>query len=249
MNKPTFLSALAVLLLSASSVRATLLTADYESMLESWLGKGDQEFTNIFTMTGESTPSDFHEAADGKGATFSLASVVDLNDDFLGIIGGYYPRSWDASVRFFVYSTTDPSDRTAFIYNLTTSTIQRQNLVGEGDADYDSGKWQAYDVSRTGPTFGGGFDLGLGDTSLREGSSFNYSYGGTSYGTDIVGERSESVRTLFFIDELEVYTFASAKPPLAAVPEPATAILAISLGFVALVLIRGRFRSLRINGR
>src|SRR6188474_3821728 len=116
----------------AVSAHADLLFGN-EAQLETWLGQGDLDFTNIFTKVSGDTSATLHAAIDGKGATFSLLNAYTWNPqtqkyDIGHLIGGYDPWSWYSNEQF-IGSLLD-AERTAFIYNLTSDTIHRQNLAG-----------------------------------------------------------------------------------------------------------------------
>ncbi len=198
-----------------------LLTASYESQLEAWLGQGNLDFTNIYSKTTGDTTFDFHAAVDGMGATFVLMNVYGNGFGYFPlpsqIIGGYNPQSWSSAETYNL--TSSDADRTAFIYNLSSGALQRQNLIGEGDAS--SGETQTYNHHFFGPTFGYGLDLsvgygtsiGGGFYSMDVGYARNYSYGGTSFGDEIVtGGPNFSNYSDFFVGQLEVYTIAPQVP-------------------------------------
>src|SRR6478736_5996599 len=65
----------AVFLLLGPALKGALLSAAYEAQLETWLGQGDLDFTSVFIKTDGATSLDFHAAADGKGATFTLMNI------------------------------------------------------------------------------------------------------------------------------------------------------------------------------
>ena len=209
-NLPAVLSASFLLLLVPA--KATLLTASYEAELETWLGQGDLDFTNIFTKQSGNTAADFHAAVDGKGATFVLMTIYGTNwantPPIQGtqIIGGYDPQSWNSSGTLNL--TPNDVDRTAFIYNLTSGIIQRQNLIGEGYTN--SGSVQTYNAVDTGPDFGNDFGV---NTDLSSGGSTNYSYGGNTLpGNGIIsGPPNLGSTYSFLVGELEVYTFSPAQ--------------------------------------
>jgi TLD len=233
-----------VLLLPASPLKADLLTPTYQSELESWLGSGPMQFTNIFSAANGDgkTAEDFHAAADGVGPTFTLASVTRGSNTY--IVGGYDPQSWNGAGNYnfaFTYGSQD-----AFIFNLTSDTIQRENH----DA---SGEYQTLDYSGLGPTWGQSFDLTFGDyngygpDNLDYGSTFNYSYGG-SFGTDILGDPdlfvdgNRGVYDPFTVNVLDVYTLGpAATQPVSGVPDHGgtAAMLGLSLVGIAL-LVPGR---------
>jgi hypothetical protein len=229
----------------AVSAHAALLSGN-EVQLETWLGQGDLDFTNIFTKQAGDDSGDFHTAADGKGATFTLFQAYTYNletekYDIGHLLGGYNPQSWNSSANGNL--TPNDPERTAFIYDLTRSTIQRQNLIGYGDAD--SGQYQTYNHPQFGSFFGKDlylfedfyrFDLFVRD-ELDEGASYNYSYGGTSLETNITGAL---FGTGFQVTEFEVYTVASATT---SVPDTAGTFVLLSISLLGLVCYRRRFAS------
>ena len=237
-----FAAAGAAFVLMAPPARGTLLSAGFEIQLEAWLGQGDLDFANLFTKTTGSTTIDFHADADGQGATFVLMSIAGRGAyglfDLPGqIIGGYNPQSWNSSSGY--NQTPTNADRTAFRYNVSTSTIQRQNLVGQG-----FGQFQSYNHAVYGPSFGAGLDLHVGFggggsvTNLDYGYAHNYSYGGTSNGDDIVfGGPNRGIYSYFDVLELEVYGFSPAQGNV-----PDTAGTLGLLGFALLGLIVSRRR-------
>jgi hypothetical protein len=199
--------------LLALPVRADpLLTAAYQTQLETWYGQGDLVFTNIYTKSSGHTAADFHTAVDGLGATFFLMSVdKDPNYSFSNIsgpqiVGGYNPQSWKSD---FSYNLTpNDADRTAFIYNLTHGIIQRQNLTGVGSY----GGSQTWNSPFAGPSFGE-TDFVL-DNNLNAGSGkLGNSYlgdGHNSYGFgtgDIIANTGFGDYIRFSVSDLEVYTF------------------------------------------
>lgn len=219
MNIKKILSA-AVLLTASVVVHAgvivggsTLLSNDGLSQLENWLGEGELTLTNIFTKTSEATSYDFHNAADGKGRTFTLMSASQNNN--VKTIGGYNPLSWDSSGSYHMALG-------GFIFNLTDSVLKTQ-------PGYFGNIYQTYNTSSYGPTFGGGHDIYV-DTSLSNSYSFGYSYG-NDYGKSIV-DGSQYIGQNIKIDALEVFTIGGYTSN--AVPEPMTvALLGIGLLGVA----------------
>jgi len=208
------------------------LISGYESQLETWLGQGNLNFTQIFEKGTGDNYTNFHAAVDGQGATLTLMSVSGAG--FSGqIIGGYNPQSWNSSDS---YNFT-PSDaaRTAFIYNLTSSTIQRQNLNGQGYGG--SGQYQAHNYQYHGPSFGGGADLFV-QSSLNSGYAFNYSYGGTSFDGDIVDGTLNGEYTAFSVTALEIYTFTQGSN---SIPDGTSTNVLIVFSLVGLVALRRRF--------
>jgi hypothetical protein len=186
------------------------------NQLATWLGEGDLTLTRIFSKTDTNSYFDFHAAADGQGRTFSVLRALPFSNhqSIAGEmrIGGYNPQSWNSSA---TYNLT-PCGGSAFICNLETTTIQRQNAVGEGEAG--SHQYQTY--NGLGPTFGGGHDVWTFWNSGGPGQGYllNYSYGGSSYDTTISGQSSAgAARYFFLIGDLEVFTISNSA---AAVPEP-----------------------------
>ena len=124
---------------------SSMLGGGEVSQLEGWLGEGPLTLTNIFTKGVDGTTgSSFHAAADGQGRTLSVMQVTKNGET--SIIGGYNPQSWSSSSS---YSFTIPvEERTAFIFNLSTSTIHYQELLTA------EGQYQTFNYPTYGPTFG-----------------------------------------------------------------------------------------------
>ncbi|MBI3462734.1 MAG: PEP_CTERM-anchored TLD domain-containing protein [Planctomycetes bacterium] len=204
----------AVLMVTGREAPAALLTAVNEAQLESWLGEGDLVFTNIFTKTqGDLQDSfDFHAAVDGQGRTFTLIELLPTAGNTAAVIGGYNPQSWQ-SVGHFNLTPTDP-ERTAFIFNLSTATVQRQKLAS--DPNGAAGVYQTDNIGVLGPIFGAGPDL-LVNATLSAGYARQQSYGPTVSGTNVYGRSGETVGEY---GTIEVYTVAPATN--APVPEPAS---------------------------
>jgi len=198
---------------------STLLDPAGASQLETWLGTGPATLTNIFTKGVGSTSLDFHAAADGQGATFSVMNVT--QNGITKTIGGYNPQSWNSSSGYNI--VTNPANLTAFIFNLTDLALYSERTDFRGQ--YQTHNWSGY-----GPTFGGGNDIFVNNT-LTAGYSNLWSYGANAtqfksivYGSAITGMN-------IFINSLEVFTIA------AAVPEPGTYLLLLTglclIGFTA----------------
>ncbi|HZZ80821.1 MAG TPA: PEP_CTERM-anchored TLD domain-containing protein [Gemmataceae bacterium] len=203
------LATLALLLGGVGQARAGLLTTAEQTQLETWLGEGPLTLTNIFTKTAGDgqTSADFHAAVDGKGRTFTLIEVLPVNGYANQIIGGYDPQSWSSSGGYNI--TSSDADRTAFLFNLTTTTIERQAIGGY------QGQYQTYNYSSYGPTFGGGHDLYV-SFDLASGYAFQYSYGSGYNSTNILGHTYTYQGLDIGFGAIEVYTIADAP---SAVPE------------------------------
>ncbi len=179
-----------------------ILDAGSASQLEVMLGQGGISLSNIFTKTVGSSALDFHDACDGKGATFSVIELMDGT-----IVGGYNPQSWNSSGNYNM--TPDDADRTAFLFDLTDARYFAQRLSSAPGF----GEYQTYNYSGDGPTFGSGHDLyveyNLNNCGVSL-SSWPDDGGGNSYAPD----------NGFFVPggsiaKLEVFS-------VAAIPEPAT---------------------------
>jgi hypothetical protein len=213
---------------TGTSSSSSLLTQDTRRQLERWLGAGEFTFNNIFTRQAGDTSLDFHAAADGKGATFSLLQVTNGQGDSY-LVGGYDPQSWSSTDGWHI---TDPQwERTAFLFNLTTPAVYRQV-----PADFilpSQGARQTFNAPDHGPTFGAGPDLFV-SSNLDTTISWQLSYGdprndGKSIIDGTVGGQ------FVHIDALEVYA-------LAPIPEPAAA--GMLLAGLGLLGWRARRRSL-----
>ena len=227
MKRSVIMGCCCVILLGAAKVRADLMTPAYESQLEAWLGEGDLTLTHILTKaTGDGlTSGDFHAAADGQGRTFTLISADLYGDGDPILIGGYNPESWDSDIGWRLSS---PTDRTAFLFNLTTLTTQAQRtdvILG-----IDFGRFQTRNELGLGPSFGGPdtapdyADL-LVDRTLETGSTRQFAYGppGPHFGMGAPGidGREPSIpgdRSPFYIVALDVYSISP-------VPEPSSLFL------------------------
>ncbi len=180
-----------------------ILDAGGALQLETWLGQGAISLTNIFTKEVGSSSFDFHDACNGKGATFSVIELMDGT-----IVGGYNPQSWNSSDSYNM--TPDDADRTAFLFDLTDAHYFAQRLSSES---MGQGEYQTYNYSGVGPSFGSGSDLyvdyNLNNCAVKvenwigDGGGYSYASDG---GVFVPGGS---------IAKLEVFS-------VAAIPEPAT---------------------------
>lgn len=224
--------AVASVSLLGSTAEATLLSSAYETQLESWLGEGDQDFTNVYTFATGDAAGDFHNAADNKGATFTLLKV--MAEGIEQVIGGYNPQSWDATINDYVY-TDAAVNRTAFLFNLTDVVKLTQNSGS-------TGREQVYSANYFGPTFGGGNDLLNYDTETFGviGHAREYSYG---QGTNVFGIGG-GIDSIFTITEFKVYTIATASTGGggSAVPDASSTFGLFGLALLGLVGVRARMK-------
>jgi hypothetical protein len=228
-----------------------LLDAAYANQLEAWLGEGTIEITRIYGKASGDTATNFHNAVDGQGRTFSVIQVFASQGNYAvfegggsavadvqaQIIGGYNPQSWNSDSTGSHNFTPNDIDRTAFIFNLTSPEVQRQNLIGQ--AFFNAGEYQTLNGAFFGPSFGGGSDIRV-DHTLSAGYAFNWSYGGTSYTDNIVIGGGYYTQSLQF-GQIEVFTIRNVS---AAVPEPLSLLSWSVFAFfgAAVPALRGRFK-------
>jgi hypothetical protein len=221
------LAAAAAIVLGSGAQAATivggsdLLDAAGAAQIETWLGQGPVTFTNIFDKTTGDTASDFHAAVDGKGPTVFLAQVSGAFGS--AVIGGYDPVSWDQNLGDFVL-TPDPADRTAFVFNLTSSTYFPQNSGPLGE-------YQTFDYPSYGPVFGGSDLVVYGDLSGGFAQAYSYCPVGVSACLSTATLFPSTGATSFSVGAFETFSVSSTVTPI-----PATLPLFISalggLGFV-----------------
>lgn len=193
------------------------------TQLETWLGQGQLTLTNIFTKTQGSTAANFHAAADGQGATFSLLSASNDNGITWKTIGGYNPLSWSSSAGW--HDSISTNDYLGFIFNLTDSVEKQQ-----------TNQYQTYNDLNYGPTFGGGHDIYV-DNTLSNAYSYSYTYG-NGYGISILnGNYGNNYN--YKVGALEVFKIGSFTPLANNVPEPATLSL-VGLGLFGWAATRRR---------
>ncbi|OYO26352.1 PEP_CTERM-anchored TLD domain-containing protein [Janthinobacterium sp. PC23-8] len=189
-----------------------LLSEQNTAQLSSWLGEGPLSLTPIYTKAAGDTSLDFHAAADGKGRTFSVMEASNKAGQ-TWLVGGYNPQSWSASAGLHV--TMPDSERTAFLFNLTSGLMLpqlKQYFSGDG-----IGSGQTYNDRDFGPTFGIGHDLYVPRDLTNGGYSYLYTYspaGQPASGLSLV-DGSANASALTF-GALQVYS-------ISAVPQPATA--------------------------
>ena len=233
---------IALSFLSAPAAAATivggsdLLSAADANQLEAWLGQGSVTLTNTYDKALRDTSEDFHAAADGKGATFTIIQVVGIyNGDYFDtpvVIGGYNPQSWRSDGGY----NASPLDayRTAFVFNLTLGLKFDQR---KDAGTTNRGVYQTFNDASYGPTFGHGFDIGIG-SDLNTGYTNLYSYGTNGdfkASLALYPNESEAFDSTFLrINQIEVFT-------VSAVPEPEAWVLMFAgLGALSVVATRRR---------
>ena len=208
----------------------SLLSPGHKTQLETWLGEGRLSLTNIYTKAAGDTSLDFHKASDGKGRTFSVMEATNSSGK-TWLVGGYNPQSWSSTDGAHV--TMDDSQRTAFLFNLTSDFMLpqlKQYFNGDG-----IGKDQTYNQANYGPTFGYGHDLYVPQDLTHGGSSFLYTYnyrGQPSTGVSLLDGSIWHGNDVTF-GAIQVFS-------ISAVPEPATYGLLLAGLLVLLVRQRGR---------
>jgi hypothetical protein len=186
---------------------SSLLDDGRHAQLERWLGQGEFNLDNVYTLRPGDTSVNFHQGADGKGATFTLIEVTNTaGQSFL--VGGYNPQGWSSTDGW--HETERDFQRTAFLFNFTTPAVYRQVLTGFELPS--QGQRQTFNDILFGPVFGSGPDLFVND-DLTKALSWQLSYGnpaneGISIIDGSVGGKTVSVNAM------EIFAVAP-------VPEPA----------------------------
>lgn len=190
--------------------KPALLTEADTDHLGAWLDDGRLAFARLYKKEPGHTARDFHRAVDGQGPTITIVEILAGQaynyttrrfDNQRQIVGGYNPRCWH-SAGTWNFTLADEC-RNAFLFNLTTGEIQRQNLRGQGLNE--SGIYQTYNATEYGPIFGGGYDLCI-DATLDYGEFYNYSFGATTSKKNILAGPDHH-HSGYMIGELEVWGF------------------------------------------
>jgi hypothetical protein len=198
---------------------SSLLDDSRHAQLERWLGAGEFNLRTLYTLRPGDSSADFHNAADGKGANFTLLDVTNAaGQSFL--VGGYNPQSWSSVDGW--HETERDWQRTAFLFNFTTPAVYRQIL-----STYvlpSQGERQTFNEPNFGPVFGSGPDLFV-NNDLTTALSWQLSYGNpANEGYSIIDQslRGQTVH----VNAMEIFAIAP-------VPEPASAAMLLAgLGVV-----------------
>jgi hypothetical protein len=200
---------------------SSLLDDSRHAQLERWLGQGEFNLNNVYTLRPGDTSVNFHHEADGKGATFTLLEVSNTaGQSFL--VGGYNPQSWSSTDGW--HETPRDFQRTAFLFNFDTPAVYRQVL---SDFELPSqGQRQTFNDILFGPVFGTGPDLFVND-DLTKALSWQLSYGNPANEGISIIDGSTGGQTVS-VNALEVFQIAP-------VPEPASwATLLAGAGLLAM---------------
>jgi hypothetical protein len=205
---------------------SSLLDDGRHAQLERWLGQGEFNLDNVYTLRPGDTSVDFHQGADGKGATFTLIEVTNTAGQTF-LVGGYNPQGWSSTDGW--HETGRDFQRTAFLFNFTTPAVYRQVL-----SDYvlpSQGARQTFNDILFGPVFGSGPDLLVND-DLTAALSWQLSYGNpANEGSSIIDGslRGQAVH----VNAMEIFAIAP-------VPEPAQ--VAMLLAGMGVIGVCGRWR-------
>lgn len=195
---------------------SSLIGGSDVNQLESWLGQGELTLSRIYAKSAGDTSADFHAAANGQGATFTLIEII--NNGVSRIVGGYNPLSWNSSGTYNFSNAA--ADQTAFLFNLTDALLYEQ-----------FGPRQTYNHAGYGPTFGGGHDLHINSALAGGYANIGHTYGDNSqFGQAAYRNAFTGSYNSWSVGGLEVFTLSAA---LITVPEPVSW-LVFALGLLAL---------------
>jgi hypothetical protein len=212
---------------------SALLDDSKQAQLERWLGAGEFNLNNVYTLQPGDTSADFHQAADGTGDNFTLLEVTNAaGRSFL--VGGYNPQSWASDEGW--HETERDWQRTAFLFNFTEPAVYRQILSGY--VLPSQGQRQTFNQLEFGPVFGSGPDLFVNDR-LDTALSWQLSYGNPSEEGLSIIDRSLNGQTVR-IDGMEIFAISP-------VPEPGQYAMLLAGAGVLGALARRRARPAASN--
>ena len=203
-----------------------LLDDGRQAQLERWLGQGEFNLNNVYTLRPGDTSVNFHQGADGKGATFTLIEVTNTAGQTF-LVGGYNPQGWSSTDGW--HDTERDFQRTAFLFNFTTPAVYRQVLTSY--VLPSQGERQTFNDILFGPVFGSGPDLLVND-SLTAALSWQLSYGNPANEGISIIDGSLGGQAVH-LNAMEIFAIAP-------VPEPASA--AMLLAGMGVIGAYGRWR-------
>lgn len=138
-----------------------LLSTQHHSTLNSWCGKSTSRSWNLLYRASRDgfRASDFHRTCDNKGET-----LVIIKSTSGCLFGGYTPLQWNQGTNYYI---GDSSNRT-FIFSLTNTRGSSPTKFPQKDASHS-----IYSYASRGPTFGGGHDINIADSSNSNTSSYS----------------------------------------------------------------------------
>jgi hypothetical protein len=201
---------------------SSLMTQAFEQQLESYIGSGYLDFTNIFTKDSTNAAYndsvDWHRDVDNKGPTVSLMEVISNVDQSRVIVAGYNPFSWDPTSGWLLSTST-----TAFLANLTHSNLFQKN---------DSNTYIAFNHAVYGPIFGRGTDFRLNGGLTTGVANIGYSYGDmTLYGNEAYQQSLTGTAEYnnWTVGKMETFTMtAGLYEPISVVADPVVPPTAVS---------------------
>ena len=133
------------------------------------------------------SPATFQQLCSGKGPTITIATLVDGR-----IIGAYSPISWGIN--------------TGYIYNLDTFLFDNNTKYTTAQSTWGPGQYAIFQGSTYGPTFGGGFDFSVNQSTLTN-NAFTYSNNGKGP-LGVSGPPNYSYNN-YQLKDLEVYSITT----------------------------------------
>lgn len=205
-----------------------LLDQNGASLLESYLGLGDQNFTNVADLQRGHSAGYWHTLVNQYDDVISIYDVTLNGQKYL--IGGYTSVGHGNATGY----SFDPN---AFIFNLSLDIVAYQDQM-------NLPQYGVYNNTTYFATFGGGHDL-FGGYGHLGANGYGYNHVGFSFGTHghsyiqatggLFGTAGNNGQNYFSINGLESYVFTDAID----VPEP-TGIVFFSATLVGLFFARRR---------